>query len=479
MLRVLAKALSRIFFRRISVSGTPYVGPHAIWAANHPSGIVDPAIMMALAPIPLRPISKHTLWSHPVMRPLLQLAHAIPVRRTQDMMIDAQAYKQAIAGGSSEKEWRVTANSEAFQAVSEALIAGDRILIFPEGVSHDLPYLQKFKTGIARMALQAMAHSKNENFSLVLQPVAIDYFEKDEYRSDIALHFCEPIAVTSSELSVDDLMSSLRNSLLDALAQFSTWDEKRNWLFIFEIAYGRPPQSAREFRVFVDTYRPEFDKDPVFLARVQTMRRMLLAMNISPAQIIWGESHEQKRSFFKLILTQGMFYFLIAGPVEYLSFVVWFIPQRIAGVLGELSTRDRDVLATMKIAHGFYVFAAWIALGSLSVRAILLSLWPELDSVLAFLIGLASGPLILFMGLWSTERHDHFPAYWRLAKLRLLFPRGWREVISEWRGMSEAVVQKIDSVNQRKIADERQLRMRLGALAGTQQNAVGGSYEQG
>lgn len=464
MLRILAKALSHIFFRRISVSGTPYVGPHAIWAANHQSGIVDPAIMMALAPVPLRPISKHTLWAHPIMRPLLQLTRSIPVRRTQDMMIEAQAYKQAIERGVSEKEWRLNANSDAFQDVSDAIVAGDRILIFPEGISHDLPSLQKLKTGIARMALQAMAHSRNENFAVVLQPVAIDYFEKDEYRSDIALHFCEPIAVTSSETTVEDLMTALKNSILDALAQFTSWDEKRNWLFLFEIAYGRPPQSAREFRLFVDTYRPEFDLDPVFLARVQTMRRMLLAMNISPSQIIWGESHEQKRSFFKMIVTRGMFYFLVAGPVEYLSFIVWFIPQRIAGFLADVSTRDRDVLATMKIAHGVYVFAIWIALGSLSVRAILLTLWPQLNGTLAFLIGLASGPLILFLGLWSTERSDHFPGYWRLAKLRLLFPRGWREVIDEWRKMSEAVLSKIDLVNQRQIEDERLKRVRYGRL---------------
>ncbi len=472
MLRVLAKALSRIFFRRISVSGTPYVGPHAIWASNHQSGIVDPAIMMALAPVPLRPISKHTLWAHPIMRPLLELTQSIPVRRTQDMMIEAQAHKQALERGVSEKVWRADANTDAFQAVSDAIVAGDRILIFPEGVSHDLPYLQKLKTGIARMALQAMAHSKNENFTVVLQPVAIDYFEKDEYRSDIAVHFCEPIAVTSSETPVEDLMDALQHSILEALAQFSTWDEKRNWLFLFEIAYGRPPQSAREFRVFVDTYRPEFDKDPVFLARVQTMRRMLLAMNISPAQIIWGEAHEKKRSFFKLITTQGLFYFLIAGPIEYLSFFVWFIPQRIAGFLADISTSDRDVLATMKIAHGVYVFAIWIALGSLSAKAILLLIWPELNDALAFMIGLASGPLILFMGLWSTERHDHFPGYWRLAKLRLLFPRGWREVIDEWRGMSEAVVSKIDVVNQRHIENERQTRARYGRTTSVSQQLV-------
>jgi len=425
---------------------------------------VDPALMFGVAPVPLRPVSKHTLFSHPVMRPLLQLAKAIPVRRTQDMMIEAVAHKQALERGASEKEWRANANSDAFQAVADALLSGDRVLIFPEGVSHDLPYLQKLKTGIARMALQAMAHSKNSDFGVVLQPVAIDYFEKDEYRSDIAIHYCEPIAVTSSETLVEDLMASLETSILDALAQFSSWDEKRNWLFLFEIAYGRQPQSAREFRLFVDTYRPEFNNDPVFLARVQTMRRMLLAMNITPSQIIWGESHEKKRSFFKLILSQGLFYWLIAAPIEYLSFFVWFIPQRLAGFLADISTRDRDVLATMKIGHGLYVFFIWICLGTLAVQKLLLLIWPSLNSSFALLAGFLSGPLILFLGLLSSERGDYFPGYWRLAKLRLLFPRGWREVIGEWRQLSEAVLSKIDTVNQQTIEQERANRARYGSL---------------
>jgi 1-acyl-sn-glycerol-3-phosphate acyltransferase len=460
MLRVLAKALSRVFFRRIYVSGTPYIGPHALWAANHQSGIVDPAILFALAPVPLRPISKHTLWSHPVMRPLLQMTAAIPVRRTQDMMIEAQAHKQALESGVSEKDWRARSNSDAFQAVADAIVEGGRVLIFPEGISHDQPYLQKLKTGIARMALQAMARSKSEDFSVVLQPVAIDYFEKDEYRSDLALHFCEPIAVTNSETPVEDLITALQASLLDGLAQFSTWDEKRNWLFLFEVAYARQPQSAREFRLFVDSYRPLFNEDPVFLARVQSIRRMLLAMNISPAQIIWGEAHERKRSFFKMIITRGLFYFIVAAPVEYLCLLVWFIPQRIAGFLANISTRDRDVVATMKIAHGLYVFAAWIILGTLGVKFVLMAIWPDINEYLAVLIGFTSGPLALFLGLWSTERHDYFPGYWRLAKLRLLFPRGWREIVAEWREMSEAVLEKIGQVNQRRIAEEQAGKMR-------------------
>lgn len=462
MLRVLAFLLCRIFFRRISVSGTPYTGPSALWASNHQSGIVDPALMFGIAPVPLRPVSKHTLFSHPFMKPLLAATRSIPVRRTQDMMIEAVAHKQALERGASEKEWRASANSDAFQAVADALLEGDRILIFPEGISHDLPYLQKLKTGIARMALQAMAHAKTADFGIVLQPVAIDYFEKDEYRSDIAVHYCEPIAVTSSETPVEDLMVALEHSILDALAQFSSWDEKRNWLFLFEIAYARPPQSAREFRLFVDTYRPEFNNDPVFLARIQTMRRMLLAMDIAPAQIVWGESHEKKRSFFKMIVTQGIFYWCVAAPVEYLSFVVWFIPQRIAGFLADISTQDRDVLATMKIAHGIYVFFIWICLGTVAVQKILLMIWPDFNIFVALILGFLSGPSILFLGLFSTERRNYFPGYWRLAKLRLFFPRGWREVIDEWRGLSEAVLTKIDKVNQQTIEREKMERQRYG-----------------
>ena len=39
------------------------------------------------------------------------------------------------------------------------------------------------------MALQAMSRSKNENFAVVVQPTVIDYSEKDEFRSELYLHF--------------------------------------------------------------------------------------------------------------------------------------------------------------------------------------------------------------------------------------------------------------------------------------------------
>ncbi len=445
MLRGLAYVLCRVFFRNIYISGTPYVGRSCIWCANHTSGIVDPAVMMGLAPVTLRPLSKHTLFSHPVMKPLLTAARAIPVYRMQDMKKEVAAQKEVLSKGVASNEWRSNANSDAFQAVADSLLAGDCLLIFPEGVSHDEPYLHKLRTGMARMALQAMVHNTDPNFAVILQPVAIDYFEKDEFRSDLAFHYCEPIVVTSPDMEVEDLMLGVHNSLLEGLAQFATWDEKRNWHFIFEIAYGRTPHSAREFRNFVDLKRPVFTKDPVFLARIQTMRRMMQAMNIEPFQLIWGETHDLKRSFFKLIAFHGWFHIFVSVPIMFLSGICWFVPYRLCGKLAELSTKDRDVLATMKVGHGLWIFPSWAGIFSFLLTWCYLQLFPSLPVFVAAFFGIMTGPILLVLGILCVERRDFFPGYWKLARLRLLAPRSWREVMAEWREISEGVIEMINS----------------------------------
>lgn len=449
MLRALAYAVCRIFFRRVHLSGTPYVGPSCLWAANHTSGIVDPAVMFGLCPVQLRPISKHTLFEHPLMRPLLIAARAIPIRRMQDMKLEVEGQKQEIEKGTPEKEWRANANTEAFRTVSDALLAGDCILIFPEGVSHDEPYLHAFKTGIARMALQAITHSPRPDQCIFVQPVAIDYSEKDEFRSDLNMHFCEPIVITSSEMQVEDIMSGLRQSLSEGLAQFDDWNEKRNWQFIFEMAYGRDPHSAREFRVFVEEQRPRFRADPVFFARIQTMRRMLMALSIEPFQLIWGETHERKRSFYAILFKHVWLHLFVSLPLQYASGLLWYVPYRLCGFFANLSTKDRDVVATMKIAHGVWLFPLWgaflAAITFVAARAIFPGMVDSTGNIIAFIASAVFGPFLLVAGLWFAERRDFFPGYWRLARLRLFFPRACREVMTEWRELSQGVIDRIQA----------------------------------
>lgn len=448
MMRFIAFILCRIFFKKISLSGTPYIGKSTIWAANHSSAIVDPTVMLGLAPVRIRPLAKQTLWEMPVMRSLLRFTRAIPVNRLQDMKIDIQAQKDMLDQGNSEVDWRIKANSEAFQMVSEALLDGDSILIFPEGVSHDDPYIYQFKSGLARMALQAISKSTDPNFFVIIQPVVIDYSEKDEFRSELYVHYCEPVAISSKEMSVKEIMYNVRESMENGFASFFNWDEKRNWRFLFELSYGRIPYSSREFRVFVEKYRPEFDKDLILQARIQTIRRLLQAILISPIQLVWGDLNYKKRSFFWVLFRHGWFFMCITLPIQILGAIVWLIPAKFCEKLAKKSTSDRDVRATMKIAHGIWFFPFWAFLMSSLFTFLLTGYLPHTHKIIIWCGFLVLTPTFLVLSLILAESINFFPGFLRLAFLRLFFPRSWYELMQEWRDMTDEVLAKIKRVDE-------------------------------
>lgn len=448
MLRLLAFILCRIFFKRISISGTPYTGKSVIWAANHSSAIVDPTVMLGLAPAQIRPLAKHTLWDMPVMKTFLKMTKAIPVNRLQDMKKDVQAQKEMLEQGNFDLDWRIKANNEAFQAVSEALLRGDSILIFPEGVSHDDPYIYQFKSGLARMALQALSKATDPNFFVVIQPVVIDYSEKDEFRSELCLHYCEPVVVTSQEFSVKDIMNGVRESMENGFASFFNWDEKRNWRFLFELCYGRSPYSSREFRLFVEKYRPELDLDQILVARIQTIRRLLQAIIVSPLQLVWGDINYKKRNFFWIIFRHGWFFVCVTLPIQVLGAIVWLIPAKFCEKLAIKSTSDRDVRATMKIAHGMWFFPFWAFLMSSLFTFLLKDYLPHVHKTIIWIGFLILTPTFLVLSLILAESMNFFPGFLRLTFLRFFFPRGWYELMKEWREITDGVLSKIKKVDE-------------------------------
>src|SRR5262245_61068009 len=82
----LARLLTRIFFRRIEAAGLDQLPPDAptVLVANHVNGLVDPLVLMAVAPRYPRFLAKATLFRIAPLVPFLRLARVVPVHRAQD-----------------------------------------------------------------------------------------------------------------------------------------------------------------------------------------------------------------------------------------------------------------------------------------------------------------------------------------------------------------------------------------------------------
>jgi 1-acyl-sn-glycerol-3-phosphate acyltransferase len=171
----LAGLVQHVFFRRIEVVGMERIPPNTplVFAANHNNSVVDGVLLLALPGVRPRLLAKSTLWSHPVMRPLLVLVGALPVYRRQDPGVD------------------VTGNFSTFARCHEALRARTNIALFPEGMSHNERHRLPLKTGAARIVLEA--EDRYGPLGIRIVPVGLSYEAKETFRSRVRVSVGHPI----------------------------------------------------------------------------------------------------------------------------------------------------------------------------------------------------------------------------------------------------------------------------------------------
>lgn len=78
-------------------------------------------------------------------------------------------------------------NSDLFKDAYRRLSENGCICIFPEGTSHDRTDFIKLKAGIALMALGAMSEGKCGSVRVL--PVGLNYFKREEFRSEVNIEF--------------------------------------------------------------------------------------------------------------------------------------------------------------------------------------------------------------------------------------------------------------------------------------------------
>ncbi len=221
MLYSALRAASRValdwYYGGIDVQGrdrVPRRGPLLV-VANHPNALVDALLVITSLERRVRLTAKATLFEHRLLAPLLNSVGVVPLRRASD----ERAARRAGAVSPAR-------NTEAFRRVSDALLAGGVVLVFPEGISHDDPTLAPLKTGAARMALEAHVAGA---VTLQLLPVGLVFEEKERPRSRVLVRIGVPVDVDAwcashgeSATSAAALTRKIDAALRDVTLNFAT-----------------------------------------------------------------------------------------------------------------------------------------------------------------------------------------------------------------------------------------------------------------
>ena len=164
-------------FYRVDRHGPPLPDGPLIVAANHPNSLVDPLLIFRCSERIVRPLARAPLFSGRFLGPVLRALGAIPVYRRQD---DPDEMHR---------------NEEMFSAAVDLLRGGGAVQIFPEGKSHSETRLAAFRTGAARIALQAEA-SAGWRLGVSIVPVGITYSRKELARTAVTVRFAKAVGCT-------------------------------------------------------------------------------------------------------------------------------------------------------------------------------------------------------------------------------------------------------------------------------------------
>lgn len=374
LLRFLVFNLVRFFYREIAVSGElPAQGP-VILVANHPNGLVDPAILRLAANRSVAFLAKSTLFANPVGHYVMTTFDAIPVYRA--------------------KEADTAQNDATFTRARAILAGGGWLALFPEGISHDVPSLQPLKTGAARIALSSGASG------LRFVPAGILYEDKESFRSRVVVTFGAPVDVAlpagePTQEEVRALTSTLADALGDLVLQADNQELWRGFLAVAR--WSSPPDDLaaveQRARSLAAAWRTWHARDPgrvaVLVERVQRYIRTLRALGVADPLALDAPPPNLARAVLPLVAL---------APVALLGAAAGWLPYRLVRpVANHLARGHADLVGTLKSLLGACILTCTYVAQALTL-AYVSPAWG--------LLWLGLGPATGYAALWWGEQLD-------------------------------------------------------------------------
>lgn len=177
-LRPLVRIAVGVYFRNLHIINAHHVpesGPVLI-ASNHPNSFAEPVILATYQKRVLYYLVRGDVFKNPLFAWVLRMTHQLPIYRFKDGYADMKR------------------NDESFAACFEHLRRGNSIVIYAEGGCVFEKRLRPIKKGAARIVLGAL-EKYPEIPDIKILPVGVNYPHGDQYRSQVMVHFGEPILV--------------------------------------------------------------------------------------------------------------------------------------------------------------------------------------------------------------------------------------------------------------------------------------------
>jgi len=412
-----------LFFRRVEVTGLesiPVEGGGVV-IAWHPNGLIDPALILTRFPRRIVFGAREGLFKWPGLGRLMRSLGTVPIYRRKDG-----------AQNLTDKA-RQAANRDSLESLATEVARGSFAALFPEGASHDQPFLLDLKTGAARLYYQACDLTTEGEYAPVIVPVGLHYDKKSIFGSSALVEFHPPIPLAedlAGPISADmpeeetrgrvsELTRLFDGALHETVRATESWEihhlmNRARKLVRAERAqeaHAVPGKPGMEERVLGFSRLWEGYRERLLTHPVETQRILeRLRVYDDEMRTLGVEDHELDRdqlgSPWQVVslVMQFLLIYLVLPPLLVVGWLV-NLPTALAtlGIAKASANKIKDE-ASVKLLFGIVAFpvtwllvAILVGFGQLGLARLypVLPEAPILTGVIAFLVSAAGGILAL------------------------------------------------------------------------------------
>ncbi len=331
---------NKIFFKKINIVGRKNVtnkNPLFLYG-NHSNAFYDSIVVHFALNENIYTLTRGDVFSSKLKTFLLKQFHILPIYRLQEGFENLHK------------------NSDTFSKTTQLLKLKNKVMIFPEGNCIQEKRLRKFKKGMARMAYSTEAET-NFTLGLKLLPVAINYTNPSQFRSEYQIVFGHPIDVKKYEqeylknpvIAINKINAECEARLKELMVIINDKENDE----IFE-TYSEIFRKSKTTKQEIANKINGFDTDRLLEIRIKIndYNKYLKAKKIRDWVVLENENGFGKVSLNLVILIFAFPIYLIGLSLNYLAFKLPYL-------VAKKSVKNIEFFTSINLAAGGFI---WVIL---------------------------------------------------------------------------------------------------------------------